>query len=115
VIGVPPAGRSGLPRTLAGWLTTTDHKALCVAYAITSFFFAAVGGALSGIIRTELARPGLQFVDEASYNQLFTIHGSVMVYLFAVPFGFARVSPRLVDPFAVAETHVRSGIGFDQR
>lgn len=89
IIERPPAGRSGLPTSLAGWLTTTDHKALGVAYAVTAFFFAAVGGLLSGIIRTELAEPGLQFVDEATYNQLFTIHGSVMVYLFAVPFGFA--------------------------
>src|SRR6185295_1319413 len=44
---------------------------------------------LAGIIRAELATPGLQLVDEATYNSLFTIHGSVMVYLFAVPFGFA--------------------------
>ncbi len=89
IIGLPPAGRSGLPNSLAGWLTTTDHKALGVAYAVTAFMFAAVGGVLSGIMRTELARPGLQFVDESTYNQLFTMHGSVMVYLFAVPFGFA--------------------------
>ncbi len=96
IIGLPPAGRSGLPTTLAGWLTTTDHKALGVAYALTAFVFAAIGGALSGIIRTELARPGLQYVDESTYNQLFTIHGSVMVYLFAVPFGFAL--GQLPDP-----------------
>ena len=51
--------------------------------------FLAVGGALAGIIRAELATPGLQLVDESTYNSVFTIHGSVMVYLFAVPFGFA--------------------------
>ena len=56
---------------------------------MTSLVFLAIGGALAGIIRAELAQPGLQVVDEATYNSVFTIHGSVMVYLFAVPFGFA--------------------------
>ncbi len=81
--------RAGLPQTLSGWLTTTDHKAIGIAYAVTSLVFLAIGGVLAGIIRAELARPGMQFVDEATYNSVFTIHGSVMVYLFAVPFGFA--------------------------
>ncbi len=79
----------GLPRTLTGWLTTTDHKAIGIAYAITSLVFLLIGGALAGLIRAELAQPGLQLVDEQTYNSIFTIHGSVMVYLFAVPFGFA--------------------------
>jgi cytochrome c oxidase subunit 1 len=81
--------RHGLPTSLMGWLTTTDHKAIGIAYAVTSMAFLAIGGALAGIIRVELARPGLQVVDEATYNSIFTIHGSVMVFLFAVPFGFA--------------------------
>ena len=80
--------RVGLPRTLVGWLTTTDHKALGVAYILTSLVFLAIGGALAGIIRAELAEPGLQVVSAQTYNSVFTIHGSVMVYLFAVPFGF---------------------------
>ena len=82
-------GERGLPTTLLGWLTTTDHKAIGVAYAVTALAFLAVGGALAGMIRAELAQPGEQFVDQGTYNSLFTIHGSVMVYLFAVPFGFA--------------------------
>ena len=79
----------GLPRTLSAWLTTTDHKAIGVAYAVTAVVFMLIGGTLAGIIRAELASPGMQLVDEATYNSIFTIHGSVMVYLFAVPFGFA--------------------------
>ena len=75
--------------TLIGWLTSTDHKAIGVAYGVTALVFLAIGGALAGIIRAELATPGMQLVDEAFYNQVFTIHGSVMVFLFAVPFGFA--------------------------
>ena len=91
-IGEEPAAapeRRGLPRTLIGWLTSTDHKAIGVAYGVTALVFLAIGGALAGIIRAELATPGMQLVDEAFYNQVFTIHGSVMVFLFAVPFGFA--------------------------
>ena len=71
------------------WLTTTDHKAIGVAYAVTAMVFLLIGGALAGIMRVELAQPGLQVVSEETYNSLFTIHGSVMVFLFAVPFGFA--------------------------
>jgi len=89
VLAARPHHPGGLPATLVGWLTTTDHKAIGVAYAVTSMLFLAVGGLLAGLIRVELARPGLQLVDEATYNSLFTIHGSVMVFLFAVPFGFA--------------------------
>ncbi|MGB0114014.1 MAG: cytochrome c oxidase subunit I [Ilumatobacteraceae bacterium] len=80
--------RGHLPRSLTGWLTTTDHKALGIAYIVTSMIFLGIGGALAGIIRAELAEPGLQIVSEQTYNGVFTIHGSVMVYLFAVPFGF---------------------------
>ena len=89
MVALAPGEHAGLPRTLIGWLTTTDHKAIGVAYAVTALVFLAVGGALAGIIRAELATPGLQLVDESTYNSVFTIHGSVMVYLFAVPFGFA--------------------------
>lgn len=81
--------QAGLPRTFLGWLTTVDHKAIGVAYAVTSLFFLGIGGLLAGFIRAELADPGMQIVDEATYNSLFTMHGSVMMYLFAIPFGFA--------------------------
>jgi cytochrome c oxidase subunit 1 len=80
--------RGHLPRSVTGWLTTTDHKALGIAYIVTSMVFLGIGGLLAGIIRAELARPGVQIVSEQTYNGVFTIHGSVMVYLFAVPFGF---------------------------
>jgi cytochrome c oxidase subunit 1 len=85
-VGETEPGR--LPNSLIGWLTTTDHKALGIAYILTSLVFLAIGGALAGIIRAELAEPGMQIVNEQTYNSVFTIHGSVMVYLFAVPFGF---------------------------
>ncbi|GAA4621057.1 cytochrome c oxidase subunit I [Saccharopolyspora hordei] len=85
-------------RTLKGarlgpWLRTTDPKQIGILYLITSFFFFIVGGAMALLIRGELANPGLQFLSNEQYNQLFTMHGTVMLLLFATPiiFGFANV------------------------
>ena len=61
--------RAGLPRTLSGWLTTTDHKAIGIAYAVTALVFLAIGGILAGIIRAELTQPGMQFVDRGDLQQ----------------------------------------------
>ncbi|WP_406054121.1 cytochrome c oxidase subunit I [Kribbella sp. NBC_00889] len=78
---------------LTGWLTTTDHKRIGALYLITSFSFFLLAGVLALIIRAELARPGLQIVNEEVYNQLFTVHGTIMLLLFATPLfvGFANV------------------------
>ncbi|TDD16315.1 cytochrome c oxidase subunit I [Kribbella turkmenica] len=78
---------------LAVWLTTTDHKRIGHLYLITSFSFFLLAGVLALIIRAELAGPGLQIVNEEVYNQLFTVHGTIMLLLFATPLfvGFANV------------------------
>ena len=75
------------------WLTTTDHKVIGHLYIITSFIFFLIGGVMALLIRAELARPGLQIVNEEVYNQLFTMHGTIMLLLFATPLfvGFANV------------------------
>jgi cytochrome c oxidase subunit I len=75
------------------WVTTTDHKIVGQLYLITSFGFFLVGGLMAMLMRAELARPGLQFVSGEQYNQLFTMHGTVMLLLFATPLfvGFANV------------------------
>jgi len=73
---------------LVGWVTTTDAKKVGVLYMVTAFAFFLVGGALALIMRFELARPGLDVLDESTYNQLFTMHGSIMMFLFAVPMAF---------------------------
>jgi cytochrome c oxidase subunit 1 len=70
------------------WLTSTDHKRIGLLYCVTSFVFFLVGGALAGAIRTELARPGDQFLSPQAYNGVFTIHGTVMIFLFVAPFAF---------------------------
>src|SRR4030088_609080 len=75
------------------WLTTTDHKLIGQLYLTTSFVFFLIAGVMALLIRAELAQPGLQIVDEAVYNQLFTMHGTIMLLLFATPLfiGFANV------------------------
>ncbi len=73
---------------LLAFLTTTDHKRVGMAYMVTAFAFYLVGGVLALLIRTELAEPGGQVVGYATYNELFTMHGSVMLFLFIGPFAF---------------------------
>jgi len=75
------AYRSGLYE----WLTTTDHKKIGILYVVNSFIFFFLGGILALGIRTELALPGVQFVDGEVYNQLFTMHGTTMIFLFIIP------------------------------
>ncbi|MGI5502499.1 aa3-type cytochrome oxidase subunit I [Lentzea sp. CA-135723] len=71
---------------------TTDHKQIGIMYLVTSFAFFMVGGAMAMLMRTELARPGMQFLSQEQFNQLFTMHGTVMLLLYATPivFGFAN-------------------------
>ena len=80
-------------RAIVGWLTTTDHKRIGHLYLITTFAWFLFGGILALIMRAELARPGLQFLSVEQYNQLFTMHGTIMLLMFATPLfvGFANV------------------------
>ena len=72
-------------RTIVKWMTATDHKIIGNLYLITSFIFFIVAGAMAMVIRAELARPGLQLVSNEQYNQMFTMHGTIMLFLFATP------------------------------
>ena len=74
------------------WATTTDHKKIGLLYIATSFGFFLIGGVMALLMRLELARPGMQMVSSDQYNQLFTMHGTVMLLLFATPLfvGFAN-------------------------
>ncbi len=79
--------------TVVKWVTTTDHKVIGNLYFITSFIWFLLGGVMALVIRAELAEPGLQVVDNPDqYNQLFTMHGTIMLLLFATPLfaGFAN-------------------------
>ena len=70
---------------LLEWVTTTDHKKIGIMYVINSFLFFFLGGSFALGVRAELAQPGLQFVNEQTYNQLFTMHASLMLFLFIIP------------------------------
>jgi cytochrome c oxidase subunit 1 len=87
-VPAPVAAHRPPLRGLTGWLTSTDHKVIGKAYCVTGFFYFMLSGAFALAMRAELARPGLQFLTTEAYNQLFTMHGSAMMYLFATPFAF---------------------------
>jgi cytochrome c oxidase subunit 1 len=68
-----------------GWLTSTDHKSIGKRYIVTAFVFFLLGGIEAALMRAQLARPENAFIGPDLYNQLFTVHGSTMMFLFAVP------------------------------
>ncbi|SOD58797.1 cytochrome c oxidase subunit 1 [Streptomyces zhaozhouensis] len=88
----PPQRRRQRGAVVVKWLTTTDHKTIGTLYLLTSFIFFVAAGAMALIMRAELARPGTQVVSNEQFNQLFTMHGTVMLLLFATPLfaGFAN-------------------------
>jgi cytochrome c oxidase subunit 1 len=63
----------------------TDHKVIGIQYVVTSFFFLFVGGLLAMLMRAELAAPGRQFVDSNTFNGLFSVHASLLIFLFVIP------------------------------
>ncbi len=67
------------------WLTTTDHKRIGILYLVSAFAFFLLGGVIALLMRTELAAPGLQVTTEQGYNAMFTMHGTIMMLLFATP------------------------------
>ena len=74
-------------------VTTTDHKLIGIMYVVTCFAFFFTGGLMALFMRAELAAPGLQFLSNEQYNQLFTMHGTIMLLFYATPivFGFANL------------------------
>ena len=63
----------------------TDHKVIGIQYIFTTFFFFFVGGLMAMLIRAELAQPGTQIVDAATYNSLFSTHAVLMIFVFVIP------------------------------
>src|ERR1700751_142308 len=96
---MPPAGapaslapRSRKGSLLASWLSTTDHKIIGHLYLITSFGFFLIAGLMAMIMRAQLFGPDNHIVSDQQYNELFTMHGTIMLLLFATPLfvGFAN-------------------------
>src|SRR5438445_3278377 len=70
---------------LLDWLTTTDHKKIGILYLISSFSFFAVGGVFALMMRTQLSRPNNTFIPAHLYNEFFTLHGTLMIFLVIFP------------------------------
>ncbi|RST06770.1 cbb3-type cytochrome c oxidase subunit I, partial [Streptomyces sp. WAC05950] len=87
-----PVRRKQPGNVVVKWLTTTDHKTIGTMYLVTSFVFFLIGGLLALFMRAELARPGTQIMSNEQFNQAFTMHGTIMLLMFATPLfaGFAN-------------------------
>src|SRR6266516_3180443 len=85
-------------------LRTTDHKLISKMYLVTTFVFFMLGGVMALVMRAELARPGMQFLSPEQYNQLFTMHGTIMLLFFATPLVFAFAN--LVLPLQIGSPDV---------
>jgi cytochrome c oxidase subunit 1 len=82
----PQAGESYLsPGGIWSWLTTVDHKRVAVLYGVTALLFLLVGGVEALLIRVQLARPDNTFLAAGTYNALFTMHGTTMIFLVVMP------------------------------
>src|SRR5207248_10935912 len=87
----PPTARAGLAAlaTTKTWLTTVDHKRIGVLYGVSAFVFFLIGGIEALIIRLQLVRPNNTLVSAQTFNELFTMHGTSMVFLAIMPFSAA--------------------------
>jgi len=79
---VTPTWRDG---RVTSWLTTLDHKRIGILYIVTAFGFFFAAGLMALLMRAQLAQANNDFITENSYNQLFTVHGTMMIFLFVVP------------------------------
>ena len=80
-----PARPAWYEGRVAGWLTTTDHKRIGILYIWTSLVFFVWGGVLALLMRSQLATPNEHFITRDSYDELFTLHGTTMIFLVIVP------------------------------
>jgi cytochrome c oxidase subunit 1 len=88
LVAEEPPGPERPAQGLLAFLTSTDHKRIGISYMATAFAFYLLGGALAVVIRSELYQPGRQVVSQGRYNEMFTMHGSIMLFLFLGPFAF---------------------------
>jgi cytochrome c oxidase subunit 1 len=88
----PHHGPSGFVK----WATSTDHKVIGKNYLVTSFVFFLFAGVMAMLMRTQLSSPDNTFLSQHAFNELFTMHGSLMLYLFAGPFAFGGLANYIV-------------------
>src|SRR5438105_9081891 len=70
---------------LLAWIASIDHKQIGIMYLVVTLFFLGVGGVEALLMRTQLAQPGLNVLSPEAYNQIFTMHGTTMVFLVVMP------------------------------
>lgn len=90
MVAVPkelPPPESYLKPGFIDWITTTDHKKIAVMYGLTSLLFFLVGGVEALLLRIQLVRPNNSFLGPGWYDQLFTMHGTTMIFLVLMPLG----------------------------
>ena len=84
------------PRGFVGWFKAVHHTTIGMRYVVTAFCFFLIAGLLAGVMRLQLAFPEAHILSNDKYNQFFTMHGSTMMFLFAVPMMFEALSVYLV-------------------
>ena len=84
------------PTGILKWLTSTDHKVIGLSYMITSVILFYFAGIMALFIRLQLTTPHSSLLTFGQYNELFTMHGSLMLYLFAGPFAFGGLANYVV-------------------
>ena len=89
--------RQVVPSGLLGWITTVDHKRIGILYGVTALFWFLVGGLEALLIRSQLARPGQHLYSAETYNQLFTMHGTTMIFLVVMPLAVINADARVGD------------------
>jgi Cytochrome C and Quinol oxidase polypeptide I len=99
-----PTRESTRGSLLGRLLRATGHKLIGRMYLVTSFVFFMIGGVMALLMRAELARPGMQFLSPEQYNQLLTMHGTIMLLFFATPAVFAFAN--LVLPLQIGSPDV---------
>src|SRR4030095_5935349 len=88
----PASEPGGVLAILHDWVVTVDHKRLGIMYVVTGLVFLGIAGGEAFLMRLQLAWPGLTLVPPDTFNRLFTLHGTTMVFLVGIPivFGFAN-------------------------
>src|SRR5688572_19495130 len=88
VVVAPRAPILRRPTAIRGalsWFTSVDHKKIGILYGVTAFFFFCLGGIEALLIRLQLARPNGTILSADAYNQIFTMHGTTMIFLVVMP------------------------------
>src|SRR3954469_2536777 len=76
---------TGYTKGLWGWMTTVDHKKIGIMYTVTAFIFFLIGGCEALLLRIQLGTPDNTFLRADTYNQVFTMHGTTMIFLVIMP------------------------------